>query len=48
MAAPKTTLRKELLRFLLVPLSVLFLFDAAGSYLIAVRMAEERVRSGTG
>jgi len=41
MAAYKTTLRKKLLRFLLIPLSLLFLFDASGSYLIAARMSEE-------
>ena len=32
-----TTLRGQLLRWLLVPLSILFLLDAAGSYVVATR-----------
>jgi two-component system sensor histidine kinase TctE len=34
------TLRNKLLRWLLIPLSVLFLIDAAGSYIIANKLAE--------
>src|SRR5471030_672535 len=41
MAAFKTTLRKKLLRFLLIPLSLLFLIDASGSYFIASGGSDE-------
>jgi len=34
-----TTLRGQLLRWLLVPLSILFLLDAAGSYVVATRLS---------
>lgn len=37
---PKRTLRSQLMRWLLVPLSVIFLLDAAGSYFFATRLAD--------
>jgi len=39
------TLRGKLLRWLLIPMSVLFLLDAAGSYVLATRLAD-RVYDG--
>jgi two-component system sensor histidine kinase TctE len=41
----KATLRGKLLRWLLIPLSLLFLIDAAGSYFIASRLSD-RVYDG--
>ena len=41
MIADKTTLRGKLLRWLLIPLSLLFLADAVGSYFIATTVASE-------
>src|SRR5579862_1168413 len=41
MAANQVTLRKKLLRFLLIPLALLFVVDATGSYFIATRVSEE-------
>jgi two-component system sensor histidine kinase TctE len=35
------TLRSQLLRWLLVPLSILFLLDAAGSYVLATRLSRQ-------
>lgn len=37
---PQGTLRGKLLRWLLIPLTLLFLLDAAGSYLLATRLAD--------
>lgn len=45
MITSSTSLRGKLLRGLLVPLSLLFLVDAAGSYLLATRLAQ-RVYDG--
>jgi two-component system sensor histidine kinase TctE len=45
MSPRSTTLRGKLLRGLLVPLSVLFLLDAAGSYYMAARLSQ-RVYDG--
>src|SRR5690349_2139983 len=39
MKARSPTLRGQLLRWLLIPLSVLFLLDAGGSYVLATRLA---------
>jgi len=39
MKARSPTLRGQLLRWLLIPLSVLFLLDAVGSYVLATRLA---------
>jgi two-component system sensor histidine kinase TctE len=39
MAARDATLRGKLLRWLLIPLSLLFLVDAAGSYILAQRLS---------
>jgi two-component system sensor histidine kinase TctE len=39
MTGPKATLRRKLLRWLLIPLSLLFLVDAAGSWFIAARLS---------
>jgi two-component system sensor histidine kinase TctE len=41
MPANKTTLRNKLLRFLLIPLSLLFLIDASGSYFVATSLSDE-------
>ena len=40
MGARSATLRGKLLRWLLIPLSLLFLVDALGSYLMAVRLSD--------
>ena len=40
MTARRSTLRGKLLRWLLIPLSLLFLLDAAGSYLLATRLSD--------
>ena len=45
MTGPKVTLRAKLLRWLLIPLSLLFLVDAAGSWFIAARLSD-RVYDG--
>src|SRR5215212_8255361 len=45
MSRRKSTLRTKLLRWLLIPLSLIFLIDAAGSYVIANRLSE-RVYDG--
>jgi two-component system sensor histidine kinase TctE len=45
MNGPKVTLRSKLLRWLLIPLSLLFLLDAAGSWFIAARLSD-RVYDG--
>ncbi len=45
MSARSATLRSQLLRWLLIPLSVLFLVDAAGSYYIAQQLSD-RVYDG--
>ena len=45
MTARSTTLRSKLLRWLLIPLSLLFLVDAIGSYFIATRLSD-RVYDG--
>src|SRR5437764_9514363 len=45
MSERRTTLRGKLLRWLLIPMSVLFLLDAAGSYVLASRLAD-RVYDG--
>jgi two-component system sensor histidine kinase TctE len=45
MTEPRVTLRGRLLRWLLIPLSVLFLLDAAGSWFIAARLSD-RVYDG--
>jgi two-component system sensor histidine kinase TctE len=39
MSARSATLRGQLLRWLLIPLSLLFLLDAAGSYVLATRLS---------
>lgn len=41
MSAPRTTLRGKLLRWLLIPLSLLFLADAIGSYFLALRLSND-------
>ena len=45
MTGSKATLRRKLLRWLLIPLSLLFLVDAAGSWFVAARMSD-RVYDG--
>jgi len=45
MTGAKATLRRKLLRWLLIPLSLLFLVDAAGSWFIAARLSD-RVYDG--
>jgi two-component system sensor histidine kinase TctE len=45
MTGSKATLRRKLLRWLLIPLSVLFLLDAAGSWFIAASLSD-RVYDG--
>ena len=45
MSGRKATLRGKLLRWLLIPLSLLFLVDAVGSYLLANRLSS-RVQDG--
>ena len=40
MSPPNRTLRSQLLRWLLVPLSAIFLLDAAGSYFFASRLSD--------
>jgi two-component system sensor histidine kinase TctE len=45
MSERRTTLRSQLLRWLLIPLSLLFVVDAIGSYLLANRLAV-RVQDG--
>ena len=45
MSERRTTLRGKLLRWLLIPMSLLFLLDAAGSYVLASRLAD-RVYDG--
>jgi two-component system sensor histidine kinase TctE len=45
MTGPKVTLRRKLLRWLLIPLSLLFLLDAAGSWFIAASLSD-RVYDG--
>lgn len=45
MTGPRVTLRRTLLRWLLIPLLLLFLVDAAGSWFIAARMSD-RVYDG--
>jgi len=45
MSERNTTLRGKLLRWLLIPMSLLFLLDAAGSYVLATRLAD-RVYDG--
>jgi len=45
MNRPKVTLRSKLLRWLLIPLSLLFLLDAAGSWFIAASLSD-RVYDG--
>jgi two-component system, OmpR family, sensor histidine kinase TctE len=45
MNVPSATLRSKLLRWLLIPLSVVFLIDAAGSYFVATRLSD-RVYDG--
>ena len=45
MSERRTTLRGKLLRWLLIPMSLLFLLDAAGSYVLATRLAD-RVYDG--
>jgi len=40
MSGPSGTLRGQLLRWLLIPLSMLFLLDASGSYFLATRLAD--------
>jgi two-component system sensor histidine kinase TctE len=45
MTGPKVTLRRKLLRWLLIPLSLLFLADAASSWFIAGRLSD-RVYDG--
>ena len=45
MSGRRTTLRGKLLRWLLIPMSLLFLLDAAGSYVLASRLAD-RVYDG--
>ena len=44
-AAHSATLRGQLLRWLLIPLSLLFVIDAIGSYFIAARLSD-RVYDG--
>jgi len=45
MSERRTTLRGKLLRWLLIPMSLLFLLDATGSYVLASRLAD-RVYDG--
>lgn len=45
MSAPRRSLRSQLLRWVLIPLSLLFLLDAAASYFVATRMSD-RVYDG--
>jgi two-component system sensor histidine kinase TctE len=45
MSERRSTLRGKLLRWLLIPMSLLFLLDAAGSYVLATRLAD-RVYDG--
>ena len=45
MSPRSTTLRSQLLRWVLIPLSLLLLLDALGSYAIARRLAD-RVYDG--
>jgi len=40
MSGRSGTLRGQLLRWLLIPLSILFLLDASGSYFLATRLAD--------
>jgi two-component system sensor histidine kinase TctE len=40
MAGSSPTLRGQLLRWLLIPLSILFLLDASGSYFLATRLSD--------
>src|SRR6266545_1268916 len=40
MSERRTTLRGKLLRLLLIPMSLLFLLDEAGSYVLASRLAD--------
>ncbi len=40
MSGPSGSLRGQLLRWLLIPLSILFLLDASGSYFLATRLAD--------
>ena len=45
MSSRRTSLRAQLLRWLLIPLVVLFVIDAAGSYYLAARISD-RVYDG--